>query len=68
MTILIQSKCNGIKVFKMLKELNTEEERLILACPHKAFNAGIKSLCAIMPDQFLLGILLLQPCISLIYA
>jgi hypothetical protein len=33
------------------------------------FNAGIKSLSVTLPDEsFLLGILLLEPCISLIYA
>jgi hypothetical protein len=33
------------------------------------FNAGIKSLRLTLPDEnFLLGILLLEPCISLIYA
>jgi hypothetical protein len=33
------------------------------------FKAGIKSLRATLPDKnFLLGILLLEPCISLIYA
>jgi hypothetical protein len=33
------------------------------------FNAGIKSLRAALPGEiFLLGILLLEPCISLIYA
>jgi hypothetical protein len=35
----------------------------------KPFNAGIKSLRATLPDEiFLMGILLLEPCISLIYA
>jgi hypothetical protein len=32
------------------------------------FNAGIKSLRATLPDEYLLGILLLEPYISLIYA
>jgi hypothetical protein len=45
-----------------------------ITCPGDAvkfspFNAGIKSLRATLPDEiFLLGILLLELCISLIYA
>jgi hypothetical protein len=41
----------------------------LLTLMYLAFNAGIKSLHATLPgEKFLLGILLLELCISLIYA
>jgi hypothetical protein len=40
----------------------------LVAILTQPFNAGIKSLHATLPDEIVLEILLLEPCISLIYA
>src|SRR5215468_10342280 len=69
MWVLVQPPCSAAWPNLTATFIRSHANTTVTPLHPQPLEDGIKSLCATLPDEiFLLGILLLEPCISLTYA